>query len=357
MYNSQPVRGLLLGMAIGSSIERSTQGLWRGTSLSGLGQPWWVTSALTLTNGYIMGRWGRVNVQRLDVQSVASQEPQLEEGLPQALLSGRSQDPSELNYFREIAPQTAVVNVDAGQLAIATLPLAIVFHDDLDSLRHTVYRLATSWSVSEHLIPAVMTILNALAWGLREPQRPDRLMQYLIESSLAAPDSSGWTAQLIALQTLMHSEGSALTAMGQIVRGTVSDDALALPATCSSLAALYGFLGTPAEPDVAMRRLLFLLSRASGAAISSSACALLGALLGAHHGAIALPLDWQHSHHNQEENPSAALIDKNGKTGIPLNHLADQLTAAWRGDSAPAATWDYANRLAITAPRIISFKY
>jgi hypothetical protein len=359
MHDSQPIRGIFLGIAVGGSMERSPDGLQNRVALSDAAQPWWIRQTLILANGYIQARWGRINAQRHGSSKITADvsTANVSADAVSATSSSRlddGQDAAVQDYFRQIAPDLALAKVDAGQLAIATIPLAMVLYEDTDTLRQAFRHLATVWSIPSHLTTAVLTMLNAVAFLLHQPQTPNGLMQHLIETSQSESDAADWTAQLLDVQALTSSTTPAPIAINQITRGLLPSQRTQYPETRSSLVSLYGFLTAFDEPGLAVHRLLWLLKQQVSELTIPSTCALLGGLLGAYHGAIALPLDWQFTFFNQEDSPPSTLIERDGKTDLMIDWLADQLTAAWRGETNPAANYRVSDRLAITAPRVIS---
>ena len=220
----------------------------------------------------------------------------------------------------------------AAELTIATLPLALFFHDDQNRQQQRLLQTVKLWHCFPDVEAGLLAAGYAIAQALRDCLEPQTLLPQIVtylkqstaSQSTPLPELIGTLEQT---QTLVKQGAGLYTAINQIQIGQqqTGNEAIAL--------AFYCFLSTPYD-----LRLALLRAARCGEAAPVIA-ALTGALGGAYQGIGGLPLTW-------------LATDSHlwGITDTALHELAAHLFAAWSGVYAPAERMGVA---AIAAPGVI----
>ncbi|MBD2073280.1 ADP-ribosylglycohydrolase family protein [Phormidium sp. FACHB-592] len=242
--------------------------------------------------------------------------------------------------FAISAPETSVATgirsgvlpeTIAAELAIATLPVALFFHDDQNRQQQRLLQTVKLWRCLPDVEAGLLAVGYAIAQALQDCLEPQTLLpqiitylkQSTVSQSTSLPELIGTLEQT---QTLVKQGAGLYTAINQIqVRQQTGNEAIAL--------AFYCFLSTPCD-----LRLALLRAARCGEAAPVIA-ALTGALGGAYQGSSGLPLAWL-----------ATDSQLWGITNTALHELAAHLFAAWSGVYAPAGRMAVA---AIAAPGVI----
>ena len=219
----------------------------------------------------------------------------------------------------------------AAELTIATLPLALFFHDDQNRQQQRLLQTVKLWHCSPDVEAGLLAVGYAIAQALQDCLEPQLLLSQIITylKQSTASQSTPLPALIGTLeqtQTLVKQGAGLYTAINQIqVKQQMGNEAIAL--------AFYCFLSTPDD-----LRLALLRATRCGEAAPVIA-ALTGALGGAYQGIGGLPLAW-------------LATDSHlwGIADTALHELAADLFAAWSGVYAPAGRMAVA---AIAAPGII----
>ncbi len=193
-------------------------------------------------------------------------------------------------------------------LAIATLPLALFYHDDLSRQRQAMEQAMAAWQLNDEsqgwLILFAYAISQAIKGHLDPPIFIDQSQAYLrVAGSYESPVLETLLGQLDEIKSLHRS----LAQTAQL------SHPIAIAIAC--------FLSTPENLPLALHRASQL------ARPQSSITTLTGALSGAYNGAVSIPaawiMPWMHS-----------------ATGIPsvqeLQTLTLQLLATWAGAYTPS---------------------
>ena len=219
----------------------------------------------------------------------------------------------------------------AAELTIATLPLALFFHDDQNRQQQRLLQTVQLWRCLPDVEPGLLAVGYAIAQALQDCLEPQTLLPQII--TYLKQSTASQSTPLLELigtleqtQTLVKQGAGLYTAINQLqVRQQTGNEAIAL--------AFYCFLSTPCDLRLALLR----AARCGDAA--PVIAALTGALGGAYQGIGGLPLAW-------------VATDSHlwGITDTALHELADHLFAAWSGVYAPAGRMAVA---AFAAPGVI----
>lgn len=204
----------------------------------------------------------------------------------------------------------------AGELAIATLPIALFYHDNLTQQRHYLAATVAAWGGDERTSDAVIVFGYAIAQAIKEQLTPSHFIaQILTYLHVSLPESAIRSADLIrSLESLKR-----LIADGSELQGAIA--ALELnsetkPISVEIAIALYCFLQTPDSMSLAVVRAVRLGVK------PDIVGALAGALAGAYTSEIGIPAAWR-----------SALQSSSTAFEFPrrVQHLSAQLMLVWSG--------------------------
>ncbi|XGV94953.1 MAG: ADP-ribosylglycohydrolase family protein [Leptolyngbya sp. BL-A-14] len=222
----------------------------------------------------------------------------------------------------------------AAECAIATLPLALFFHDHERKQQQALRQTLQLWQSPPDSEAGLLVIGYAIAQGLSERLNPLTLMAQTmayLQQSIANPTDTQLDLMLQLEQTeaLVQQGAGLYTAIEQLrTKSThAGNAAIAL--------AFYCFLSTPEN----LRLSLLRAARCSEA--TSVVCALTGALSGCHNSFNGLPLAWR------QESPLPLLWEV---SNVELSQLATHLFTVWSGSYTPNVALPTS---AIAAPGII----
>lgn len=218
-------------------------------------------------------------------------------------------------------------SASSSEAALATVPIALFFHDDQGKLRQQLQQAATHWHQTEEN-EGVLAVGYAIALALTEKLNHSLIPQIL---SYLGNTQTPLGEQLQQVQNLLNQGAPLNTAVSQLRQeaklqgGTDACSAIAL--------AFYCFLSTPEDFRLS-------LSRASRIGYQSQlTSALTGAIAGAYNSNIGIPVGWR-------------LAANKINISSQRLQLAEQLLAVWSGAYGVSAIeplpWT-----AIAAPRVI----
>ena len=215
------------------------------------------------------------------------------------------------------------------EMAIATLPIAVFFHDDEVKLREQLLQTADLWQPQPHASQGALAVAYAIALALTEKLDVATFIPRTV-AYLGNSDPS-LVQQLERVQELLSQKTGLEVAMNQLRRGIQNPgEPLKRPHTTIALA-LYCFLSTPEDFRLCVSRAI--------ATNQPQAATLTGTLAGVYNSLIGIPVSWR--------------LAANGmSSGIERLQLADSLLEAWAGVYNIAAT-DQLQRLTVAAPRVI----
>lgn len=225
-----------------------------------------------------------------------------------------------------------------GKLAIATLPIALFFHDDLLLQQQHLRQTVQVWGGTPPMAEWVAVFGYAIAQAMKEQLQPAQFISHLLAyRNGAAPDLQQGSSQIQPALELLRS----LVDQGVAARTAILKLEQLLPQDDKTLAlALYCFLCTPDSWQLSVLHAAQLLPAHSGL------CALTGCLSGAYNGHSSLPLVWKVASLQPRSSPLASQSAQ-----VTCTELATRLLAAWSGmfDSSHRLA---ANTLPVAAPRI-----
>lgn len=218
-------------------------------------------------------------------------------------------------------------SANSSEAALATLPIALFFHDDQVKLRQKLQQTAAHWHQKEET-EAVLAVGYAIALALTEKLNHDLIPQILI---YLGNTQTPLGLKLQQVQNLLDTSAPLdsvvhlLRQEAKLQKDTDTISAIAL--------AFYCFLSTPEDFRLS-------LSRASRISYQPQlTSALTGALAGAYNSHIGIPIGWR-------------LAANKIKISTQRLQLAEQLLAVWSG-AYGVSVIEPLPWTAIAAPRVI----
>ncbi len=205
------------------------------------------------------------------------------------------------------------------QAVVATLPLALFFHDNKIKLHQNLLSVAKIWHNEPVIQESILAVGYAIAQALIEKLSPKDLISQIVDF-INAP-STELTDKLQQVQALLEQKVGLELAVAQITQNKSS-------ITSSVALAFYYFLSTVEDLPLSVKR-----SKRSPTSI-----AVVGALSGAYNSASNIPSSWQ------------ILTGLKTSTDLEMLKLSDSLVAVWSG------VYDSEAKLiamAVAAPRVI----
>lgn len=263
----------------------------------------------------------------------------------QGFISGNFREAQEICLLESSlsSGNSASGNSASGNLAgiaVATLPIALFYHEDWHQLQHNLEQTASAWKIALPITP-ILTIAYTISLALRERLHLDTLIPRLITDLELYDRDPQLMQQLNQVQTWVQQRmGSSL------VRSRVPE----IPLDADSIAiavALYSFLSTPANFQLSLLRTAQIFPQ------PQVACALVGALSGAYNGIAGIPLDWRRAFNAMDFPAPADALDNVRLAEAELLQQADLLWAAWSGADHPADWLKHSLPPTIASPHLI----
>ncbi len=214
--------------------------------------------------------------------------------------------------------QLCVSGVNHGPLAIATLPVALFFHDDLLLQQQHLRQTVQTWGGTASMADWVTVFGYAIAQALKEHLEPSQFLAHLLSYwNSADPDLQPRSPQMQPSLEVLHS----LVDQGASARTAILALDKQLPQEEKTIAlALYCFLSTPDSWHLSVRHAARLFPD------HPALCALTGCLAGAYNSSSGLPLAWKvASLQTSATSSSPPPIQIQGR------ELATRLFATWSG--------------------------
>lgn len=218
----------------------------------------------------------------------------------------------------------------SSETAVATLPIALFFHENEVKLRHQMLKAASVWQQDGEASEGILAVAFAIATSLTEKFDSStlipRTLSYLGSSQMPLAQ------QLERVQGLLEQRAGLETVLTELrLDSQRRGDCLAHSDTCIALA-FYCFLSTPED-----FRLCVMRAIRSGVQPQITA-ALTGALSGAYNSITGMPVGWRLS------------VNRTHLGGH--KQLADRLLAVWSGayDSSSVERFQFS---AVAAPQVI----
>ncbi|MBW4650210.1 MAG: ADP-ribosylglycohydrolase family protein [Kastovskya adunca ATA6-11-RM4] len=193
--------------------------------------------------------------------------------------------------------------VSLSEAAIATLPVALFFHEDTVKQRDMLNQSASFWQGESEASVAILTLGEAIASALKEQLHPHTLIPRLLANG-AMPDSLV-AQELEEVQFLINKGAGLDRAIAQFRRQ---------PATPTKAIALafYCFLSTPEDFRLSVTRAVRISHQ------QQTIVALTGALSGAYNSLAGIPIGWR-------------LASTYSSSDMGMLKLAERLFAVWSG--------------------------
>lgn len=220
------------------------------------------------------------------------------------------------------------------EAAVATLPIALFFHDDQIKLRQQLLKAAI-WQRESEECEGILAVGYAIALMLTEKLDCATLIPQTI--AYLGNTQTPLVQQLEQVQMLIKQDAGLDTTLTQL-RRTAQNQGESISSTHASIAwSFYCFLSTPEDFCLCVSRAIRIHSYPQICAI------LTGALAGAYNSNIGIPVGWR-------------LALNRISSGVERQQLADRLLAVWSGvyDSSVVELCRWA---AIAAPRVIQRRH
>lgn len=218
------------------------------------------------------------------------------------------------------------------EAALATLPIALFFHDDQDKLRQKLRQAAAYWQ-SQAEYEGVLAVGYAIASALTEKINHTCLIPQIL--SFLGTTQTAIGQQLELVQSLIDKSAALETAVSQLRRASIRQETDTDAVTAIALA-FYCFLSTPEDFRLSISRASYISDK------SQMISALTGAISGAYNSNVGIPVSWRRA---------ANKI----KISSERQQLTERLFAVWSGvyDLSVIEPFSWA---AIAAPRVIGFR-
>ena len=219
----------------------------------------------------------------------------------------------------------------SSEAVLATLPIALFYHEDTMKLRQQLQQAAAIWQNQPETLDGVLAVAYAIALALTEnldcATLIPRILDYLGTSHTPV------VYQLTKVHTLLQQGAGLNTTLTQLRREAQNrGEPLAHPDTSIALA-FYCFLTTPEEFRLCVSRAARIRYHPQITA------AITGALGGVYNSVTGIPVNWR-------------LATYRLSNGVRRQELTDHLLESWAGvynvsESVPS------QRLAVAAPHVI----
>ncbi|AFY35104.1 ADP-ribosylglycohydrolase family protein [Calothrix sp. PCC 7507] len=246
-------------------------------------------------------------------------------------------------------------------LILATLPVALFFHENTIKVRQNLLRVLQIWEDDPVVRDGTLAVGYAIAKSLTEKLHPQTLIPETIAFIGETPTSL--PQQLLKVNDLLNRGAGLDRAQAELSREEKQSNAIAM--------AFYCFLGTLEDYRLSVLRATHtanIWQQEPGNLYSKSISAITGALSGAYNSTVGIPVTWRVLH----SQPNSAAW---GMTNFSqMLKLADALVAVWSGmynldlnpsefkqegcvisdAQASLSLWEAPSRLCVyAAPRVI----
>ncbi|MEA5579115.1 ADP-ribosylglycohydrolase family protein [Anabaena sp. UHCC 0451] len=211
--------------------------------------------------------------------------------------------------------QKADVNLETSNLTwrkviVATLPVAIFFHEDTVKLKSNLLQVLQIWNPNPVLRDAALAMGYAIAKSLTEKLDPVTLIPQTIE--FLAEKTNLLPQKLLKVKTLLEQEARLEQAQREFSQHEQISDNMAL--------AFYCFLSTVED-----FRLTMLRATNNSPQPNYGCCPFAGALSGSYNSTVGIPVNWQVSLSASHQPLWGS------KSFVQMLELADDLVAVWSG--------------------------
>lgn len=236
----------------------------------------------------------------------------------------------------------------SGGLAIATLPLTLYFHDDIDQLQTQIQQAIAGWMSDAipdpELLSSVLIVSYGMALALREEFDPTRLIPDLIADLGTQALTPIVNQMLHQVQTLVEERTSLAIATSQLARSYLPHH----PELFDLSIVLTSVLTVPDDFRLSLLQVVQVSRQ------PQTACAIAGAILGTYNSLAGLPVGWRRKLNAYPDGSSPLVHLWTVASEAELLLLAERLLSSWAGLYNPAqADGDINTPLTIAAPDVI----
>jgi ADP-ribosylglycohydrolase len=219
----------------------------------------------------------------------------------------------------------------SSEAAVATLPMALFFHEDEVKLRQQLLACAAVWLHDSEAYEGVLAVGYAIALALTEKLDFATLIPRII--TYLGTQETPLVQKLEQVQTLLEQGAGLETTLTQLRRDDQLRSERSDRSDTSIALAFYCFLSTPEDFRICITR-----AARSGYQTQTTA-ALTGALSGVYNSITGMPVSWR-------------LWVNRTSLGVQRLQLADRLLAVWSG-VYDVSTVDQYQLATVAAPRVI----
>lgn len=239
-------------------------------------------------------------------------------------------------FLRESSTQNTMNHVSTKAI-IATLPIALFYHENEIKMRQNVQQLVAVWQDDPVSRDGALAVGYATLVSLTEKLNPAELIPQTI--AFLGERQNQMSQQLAQVQTLLEQGAGLERAVTQLGRNAQPSTPIAL--------AFYCFLSTLEDLGLSVRR----AARAGYQPQITSA--ITGALSGAYNSTAGIPISWRMA----LSRPDAKLTAWGMTTEAEMLQLSDSLVAVWSGvyDQVTHPT-ELTPVAAIAAPRVMRLR-
>jgi hypothetical protein len=213
------------------------------------------------------------------------------------------------------------------QCILATLPIALFFHENPIKLRQNLLNVVRLWDDEPILRDVALVFGYAIALSLEERFTPSSLIPQLV--TFLGETSTGLPQQLLKVQELSLQRVSLEAVKGKLIRENKLSEIIAI--------ALYCLLTSLEDFHISVLR------SSQNGKLSPATSIITGALSGAYNSISGIPISWK--------------VDQLPPSFREVIELSDQLFAVWSGiyDFNSSANHDTMGKFAVVSARMVKW--
>jgi len=226
------------------------------------------------------------------------------------------------------------------EIAIASLPVAMLYHEEEAKLREKLDQIGEVWQGKSDVKLSNLAVGYAIALALKEKLEPQTLITQIIN---ILEEECPLVELLKEVQSLLERRADLETAIRHLSNKAKSIETEAIIPVCL---AFYCFLSTPENWQLAVQR-------AARTGRGSQICAIVGALSGAYNSSAGIPVEWRGAL-NFRLRKTSGLISEAVASEAEIIELAKTLLAIWCGVYNPKTMENKLNLVpAVAASNVI----
>ncbi|HEY9631070.1 MAG TPA: ADP-ribosylglycohydrolase family protein [Coleofasciculaceae cyanobacterium] len=226
--------------------------------------------------------------------------------------------------------------ISAAGVAIALLPLALFYHEEVEQFNQQAQQLLVQWQLPIETGMGGIVLGQAIGLILRERCQPLNFIPHLLAGLDLHTQPSLLAKQLAQVQEWLTEDAiaSRFSVHKRFAEAVFDPKEIALVETAAIALALYAFLSTPEAFSLSLLRVAQLshgLNTHESNQLTTwllTAC-LTGALSGAYNGKAGLPQDWRNRLRAEPESSDS----KNLASEHPISENRSYLTLLWEVES------------------------